>query len=308
MCCPKGIAKCFLYVFNALFLLMGIITLALGIVVLLDDSTIKEAFSYIPSNDIASADDLDSVLDGISFLDSACYAVIALGSLLFILAFLAICGAMKHEGKCGKIMLFIYGFIVLLFLVIEIAVAVFSILYSREAQTYLKTYLHATITYYYNGVALVNDIPALNTDIGFGGLITTAWDLVQIKFDCCGASGVSDYASPTPSWDSTVYSFGGSAINPAVVPPSCCIMTGDGSYPNGLSGITITDGTNCMTSATTASTNTTGCFDSIFGELKALAWYLVGGLGGFAFCQFCALCAAFRLIHLGRKNQVGEYA
>ena len=37
---------------------MGIVTLALGAFLLADDSAIKEAFSYFPTNDIVSSDDI----------------------------------------------------------------------------------------------------------------------------------------------------------------------------------------------------------------------------------------------------------
>jgi len=305
MCCPNGLAKWFLIIFNAFFLVMGIVTLALGAFVLADDSAIKEAFSYFPTNDIVSSDDVDDVLDGTSFLDSACYAIIAMGALLFILAFFAICGAMKADGKCGKMMLFIYGFIVLLFLIIEIAIAIFAILYADDAKDYLKTFLVATITYVYAG----EDIDGNDDLVVSSDLLTSTWDLVQVKFECCGANGVSDYTS-AEVWDDTQYSVSGSAINPALSPPTCCVISsGKGNYPNGdLTAIVFSSMTDCLTSSAASHTNDVGCLDSIMDELKSYSWYIVGGTGAFAFFQFCAICAAFRLIHLHNKSRVADFA
>lgn len=82
-----------------MFQLLGATILGIGCFVLLDDSVIREALSYVPTEANLDSAAIDDILASTSFLDSAAYGIIACGSLVFVIGFCGCVGALK-ESKC----------------------------------------------------------------------------------------------------------------------------------------------------------------------------------------------------------------
>jgi CD63 antigen len=148
MGCCETFAKYIIILFNVVFVLTGLFLIGVGAYVQIDA---KEYISFL----------------GSSYLNTP-IILIVVGAVIFIIAFLGCCGAIK-ENKC---MLYTYSTLLVLILLVEIGVGI--------AAFVLKGELKDVVTKHMNeGIANTND--------------TSSWDRVQETFKCCGVDDKDDW-------------------------------------------------------------------------------------------------------------------
>ncbi|XP_045474137.1 CD63 antigen-like [Harmonia axyridis] len=163
--------KYLLFCFNLLFTIAGIGILTIGVIFHLVYSNYSN-FVY-PSFQIAPL------------------VLIAVGVIIFIVAFLGCCGAAK-ESQC---MISTFAILLIVIFVLEIAAGIIGYIHRNEVEVMLEDKLNSTISDYY-----------INEDI------KRTWDVAQHEGECCGINGPTDWQSVTKN-DS--------------LPHTCCPNTAD---------------------------------------------------------------------------------
>ncbi|XP_065173908.1 CD63 antigen-like [Atheta coriaria] len=164
--------KYLLFLFNLLFVITGIVLISVGV-------TVKEY--YISYEDL---------LDQQYF--STPNLLIAIGSIIFIIAFFGCCGAIK-QNYC---MLITFVALLVLIFILEFAAGISGYVLKGATEEYLKGSMEESMKHY-------NDTATNEA--------TEIWDLVQNKFECCGIESAND-------WDTNVPALNGS------LPLSCCTI------------------------------------------------------------------------------------
>ncbi|XP_044754941.1 CD63 antigen-like [Coccinella septempunctata] len=163
--------KYLLFCFNLLFTIAGIGILTVGVISHLFYSDYS-SFTY-PSFQIVPL------------------VLIAVGVIIFIVAFLGCCGAAK-ENQC---MISMFAVFLIVIFVLEITAGVFGYIHRNEVDVMLEDKLNSTISYYYKNEE-----------------IRHTWDIAQHEGECCGINGPTDWQSVTKN-DS--------------LPHTCCPNTAD---------------------------------------------------------------------------------
>lgn len=281
MCClAEGIAKTFLFIVNTVFFMLGIALVGVGVFVLMDDSVILDAFSYVPAEIPVTADDINSVLSATSFLKAGAIIIISVGAAILFIGFCGCCGACC-KNKC---LIGTYGVLVLLILIVQITGAALVWVFKSDAETLLVDYLQSTIDVAYDGPGFNADVIGVSTDT-----ITLAWDTLQLQFGCCGVSNYTSYATAS-LWTNT-YTYNSASFT-ADIPPSCCQVTGADAYPSIYEGITpLTSYSDCMTLAGGA--NLVGCYTTIYDLLNAYSLYVFIAGVSVAALEFISVCKTY---------------
>ncbi|GIY30181.1 CD63 antigen [Caerostris darwini] len=152
--------KYLMFVMNFLFVVSGIVLIVIGGVVQAKDVTMFLDTKYVTAPTI----------------------LIVIGCIMFILAFLGCCGAVR-ENSC---MVTTFGALLFIVFVIEIAGAATAYMYRGQLDEILKTNMNETIAQNKSDARKV-------------------WDEMQIEWKCCGVGGPSDYLN-----------------NKIDIPNSCC--------------------------------------------------------------------------------------
>lgn len=145
------IAQALLVAFNFVFVLIGLAGIITG-------SIIK--VKYDDYDELISKD-----IGGVSIL------LIALGGIIFIVAFFGCCGAIRKN----VVMLTIFIILLVMLLVIEIAAAITAYVYKNKVKDYVRDGMRHALDNY-------NDTKYKD-----------AFDTVQKEFDCCGLNSSLDY-------------------------------------------------------------------------------------------------------------------
>jgi CD63 antigen len=132
---------------------------------------------------------------------------IAIGVIMFLIAFLGCCGAWMENHS----MVMAYSVLVGLILVFQLGVGIAAFLLQDNLENLVQKELNATLINYHNQSGTVRDLDD----------IRTSWNILQSELKCCGVNGYKDWKA---SW-------GPGALPPGetLVPFSCCIST----YNNG---------------------------------------------------------------------------
>ncbi|XP_050462994.1 CD9 antigen-like [Cataglyphis hispanica] len=138
--------------------------------------------------------------------DTGLYILLAAGILMFIVAFLGCCGALKHS-RCSLITFFV---IMLVIIVAQIAFAGWLYTNSERLDELLRS-------------SVINTV---KSEYGTVECRTQIMDAIQSGLECCGASGPADwagskYASKDPSLPISL-TVSSDANNIFKVPESCC--------------------------------------------------------------------------------------
>lgn len=172
--CSEQLLRMFLFVFNAAFFVIGVILIAMGVFAIVSVSDFKDF-------------DVDAIM-------SISGVFIAVGLVVFIIAFLGCCGAFKKSHW----MMYAYSIAILVLLLLQVAMGIYAIV-ERGAITDVFS----------------DSLDATQEDYQTDRSTQKAWDALQEKLECCGnATGPSSWAVAYP--------------NTVEVPDSCCIEQTDG--------------------------------------------------------------------------------
>ncbi|XP_022082894.1 CD63 antigen-like isoform X2 [Acanthaster planci] len=184
--CGAKISKMILFVFNFLLWLVGIVLIGLGGFVVARPGTYGNFFG-----------------DSTNLLNVASGVVIAVGCLVFLVAFAGCCGAMK-ESAC---LLKIYIAVVVVLVILEIVGGILALVFRENIESTLAEVLSDQMATYEKYDASANNLV----------------DTVQKGFKCCGNSTYE-------SWRGSKFQL----MNPGkFVPLSCCLDEKDTTCNNG---------------------------------------------------------------------------
>ncbi|XP_052062641.1 tetraspanin-1-like [Mytilus californianus] len=193
-CSIETISKILLVTINVIFIAIGFVIAAFGIVV----ATGSNIFGGYIEPLFRDAGGNESV--GSFFLYVAISGAV-LGSFILVIASVGACGACCNK-KC---LLYSYVAAMGVILVIEIALVVVCVLKWDWVESQLKSALKLSINDQYAGSTATDSI-------------SVAWNYAFVTFHCCGVFNSTDLSS-AKKWNST-----------NKIPSTCCIVTG--SFPD----------------------------------------------------------------------------
>lgn len=272
----SGGAKCAkfsLILFNIVFFLLGIAILAVGIYVLVDPKF--QHFKNIASYDVVDVAAKNGV--NLSYIGYCGIAFCVFGGVMLLISFLGCCGALKHV-RC---LLGFYATILLIVLLAEIGIGIFSGVYSGQLKNLLAPQLKQNIIKEYVGEN--------NKTIASIG-----WDTIMINFQCCGVNNSSDFN------DAINWSGNGS------IPKACCKFNKI-PYNSWTSATVPTDFVDptCYTNPTPANSNMNiGCYDKIQNTINQYSTIIIGVAVGVGLTLLLGVIFGF---HLCRRIGQDDY-
>jgi uncharacterized membrane protein len=213
--CGATLAKWLLIIINILVLLAGAAVLGIGIWLLVDDGASK----YF---EIISVDTTETLVR------TAIIIFIVIGGIAFVVGFCGCCGACK---ECSTLLL-IYVVIVVLILLLQIAAGILAAVYKTEVEDKLKSSMEKTVGERYG----TEEYDSL----------TSAWDFMQVEFECCGANGYTD-------WNNSTYR----SMNDSTTYPLTCCKLANKDYQNPIAE----NETQCL-AGNSNSIYQEGCYDA----------------------------------------------
>jgi len=183
MGCGTTLVKYLLFLFNFVFVVGGITLVALG------------ALTYTK---FEHYDDLMEQI-GVAGFRGPPIAMMIGGGIVFFIAFLGCCGAIRES----PFMMSAYGTILTILLIVQIGAVIAAALYKDDAEKALK-----------NG--FVDSMAKYGGSSEKDKEITTTWDNMQERIQCCGTDSYNDWNNVSKP-----------------VPPTCC-KAGKESCPGGL--------------------------------------------------------------------------
>ncbi|XP_041472975.1 tetraspanin-11-like [Lytechinus variegatus] len=175
----------FLCCFNFLFLLGGIILMALGIWVLVDTDS-KHLTAILTDN----------------LHHTAAYIFLIAGIIVMVVSVFGFCGA-KMESKCC---LGMYVFFLVVIFIIELAAGCVALYF--YVKTDVENDLTKTLKDNYGGNSTADES------------ITSSWDFIQKTFDCCGVKGNASEA--VRMYGMSTWYANQTGTPKDIVPVSCC--------------------------------------------------------------------------------------
>ncbi|XP_043283345.1 tetraspanin-12-like [Venturia canescens] len=161
--------KYLMFIFNLLFVISGIILLSIGATI----HAVFRSHQHFLDNSFLSVPNL----------------LIAIGTIIFFIAFFGCCGAVK-ENYC---MILTFVSLMVLVFILELAGGISGYVLRNEAQEVVREKMLETLPKYQNGSEIFN-----------------MWDQLQADFHCCGVDGAEDWVKHL-------------VTNNSQVPMSCCL-------------------------------------------------------------------------------------
>ncbi|XP_067666312.1 tetraspanin-18-like [Haliotis asinina] len=275
-----SIGKCMLILFNVIFVIISMALIAVGVILkffpgllmsfLMDGLSSVTAFSKP-----GSADNLISI----PLIDDLGLALLVFGAVLFLISFLACCGA------CCMWRPFLILFVVFMMILI-ITLATLGALFLAKKSTLHSSIREALKT------KVRNEYKGPESDDIFSLII----NVISYGFKCCAISGPDDF-DPEGFW---LYTYGSSPFT-VDVSPACC-------KPEVLK----TDTTlSCAKKIdfglfNSTKTNTVGCYDKILDLVEENQLYAILGLVGLLLLLLLEVIFAIVLIKdISDKAKVG---
>lgn len=155
-------AKILLFIFNLIFVILGIVLIVSGVLVATSDN---QDFDVLSTTNALLAP-----------FSSVGILTIILGVLVFIIAFCGCCGAIKES----KLLLTIFVVLLLIILIIEIVAAVLGYVFRSSVDSAVDEELMQGLWQY-------------NYMENKTGGYTDVWNTVQMEAMCCGVNGPDDW-------------------------------------------------------------------------------------------------------------------
>ncbi|XP_071175308.1 tetraspanin-18-like [Mytilus edulis] len=262
MDCISKCGRILLVVLNIIFLIIGLVIFALGMVLkfgfekikpYLDDAlnTVKGGISEImktsgnlgaptlSANDLKEIDELVEIAE--SILKDVAIALIIVGSVMLVIVLLGCCGACYKI----KIFLFLYSVIIFILLVAMVTVAGLYLNKREIIDDKVKPILKTTIKDSYKGLQGIN-------------FISLAWNFAMQQFSCCGVDNSKDFEVCT-NWKRKPLS---SSFPNITAPLVCCKKMPDASHPG-------QNDLDCAITPKSATSNfETGCYDVLWSYVE----------------------------------------
>jgi len=179
-----GVNQCIkytLFVFNFIFVAVGIFLTTVGIIPL------NNGFRYL------------TLIDTGSFTAPP-KLFIAIGVIMFVIAFLGCCGAYAENHS----MIMAYSVLVGLILILQLGVGIAALTLQDDLENVAQEGLMKTLKQFHN-----KSVPDVKD-------IRSSWNLLQSELKCCGVSGYKD-------WKGTFIPESPATDNDTLVPSSCCV-------------------------------------------------------------------------------------
>jgi len=198
----SGWVKYTMFLFNFLFWLLGALLVAIGVYAVLDKWASGEGFR------------LENVFD---VLFNLAFLLIIVGGVVFIVSFAGCIGALR-ENMC---LLKFYSFCLLMFFLIEMALAALGFIFPQKVNVFLEGDLKTELIQNYRD------------DLDFQNFI----DTVQQDFECCGIStdGFRDW-SKNQYFNCTDKVEDNPSVERCGVPFSCCLKDQSNELINYMCG------------------------------------------------------------------------
>ncbi|KAL7297809.1 hypothetical protein TKK_0008842 [Trichogramma kaykai] len=240
--------KYLLFTFNLLFLLSGIIMLIIGSAIL----SMYHEYQHFLDNRFFSVPSL----------------LIAIGSIIFFIAFFGCCGAIK-ENYC---LIIVFAALMVIVFIMEFAAGITGYVMRNSVGEALQSKMIDTTNKY-------------NTSLE----IRQVWDLIQRDFRCCGVNKPED-------WEARISNKTERALD---LPLSCC--------KPGVSGACKLNGTLEFDFSANDNLTywNVGCIESMTGFAKEHALQLGGAGLGLAFVQAVGIWFAVYLARAIKRNYHG---
>ncbi|XP_011629543.1 CD63 antigen-like [Pogonomyrmex barbatus] len=171
MGCAMGVVKYLLFIFNFIFVLCGLAILVIGVLIQIGNNHYSKHLDEITKN-----------------LMFPSITLIVIGSIIFIIAFLGCCGAIR-ESHC---MMVTFASLLLTILIIQIAVAIYVFVTLKNSGNIDFRNIYS--------INLFNHYKDANTEA------KELVDGIQDTLECCGVTGPSDF----------------NTIHHMSIPGSCC--------------------------------------------------------------------------------------
>jgi len=297
--CCRSFCKVFLIIINIIFLLAGLLMLALGIsLTVAPEKVIKFA-----ETSGVNFDSINETSDGF-FLEivRACgIFMIILGGVVAIVAFLGFIGACC-ESQC---LLVTYAIILIIIVLAEVALIIFAAVYPTTFEKSAEDLLKKSIDKYgADGTVLTNN----SLDYSRINPVARAWITLQSKFNCCGSVNYTDYRS-SKNWTDDNNKLQCQAIPPpsncpAVIPMSCCKLNDGVTFGNSKTDFKNLD--TCLKTQDPSVTNQIGCTTAVIAEaktfLKRYGSIAIGIAAGIVGLELIMITLAFVLCCMRRGS------
>ncbi|XP_055339514.1 CD151 antigen-like [Paramacrobiotus metropolitanus] len=182
MTCGIKCAKIVLVIFNMIFFIGGLVVMGIGIWLLVDKSSFVILTARLQVNE-----DLTKFERADTMLQQAAYLLIASGVIVFVVAFLGCCGALKE----WRPLLITYAIFLIIILGLEIAAGIYAAVYRSTSSDYVPTTMRFTLSkrYQHDGV-ITNGTHLLFRPANFW---TNTWNKMMIQLECCGIDNGNDF-------------------------------------------------------------------------------------------------------------------
>jgi hypothetical protein len=195
------IAKILIFIINLVLWASGIILIVFGSLALASPTTIVNLLDMI-----SGVSNVTNLIDVTWLLEGMAIFMIVLGSLLFLFGGVGCGGAFRMHKR----MIMNYWLMLILGVLTEIGAIVYGAVYPPTMNTWVQQQLNSSLRSEFVPVTISGTKIIYSNNIS-----ASSWEMLQVQTQCCGASGISDYAAFT--WAKP------SAYPNATIPPSCCV-------------------------------------------------------------------------------------
>uniref|UniRef100_A0A5S6R5D5 Tetraspanin n=1 Tax=Trichuris muris TaxID=70415 RepID=A0A5S6R5D5_TRIMR len=165
--CGAKVLKYCIFAFNLIFFVAGIVCLGVGIWLIVDNMALDRLANA--SEHIAGSKAFKEFASKPQAVHDIGIILTAGGTVIFIIAFLGCCGAMKE----WRPLLVLYSICLMIILAVEIAAAIYAGVNRTNLEASTKMLMHESVKDYNGTTSSANGVRA-------------AWDSIMNQYECCG--------------------------------------------------------------------------------------------------------------------------
>ncbi|KAL1245820.1 Tetraspanin-1 [Trichinella spiralis] len=165
--CGAKVLKYCIFAFNLVFFIAGTVCLGVGIWLIVDNLALDRLINA--SENIADSPMMKEIASKPQAVHDIGIILTAGGAVIFVIAFLGCCGAMKE----WRPLLVLYSICLMIILAVEIAAAIYAAVNRTNLEVSTKLLMYESIKDYNGSSSSANGIRA-------------AWDSIMNQYECCG--------------------------------------------------------------------------------------------------------------------------